>query len=126
MFPSQNKLNFMFTVQGKRGSLRSGGFTLLEIMLAVGILGLMSLAIFRFVDVKEENNAAQVKLNIKDEHLQLTMQPATTQGTPGRWRVTAVQDDKLANVIANSVTSSGAQIQDEVRKQIDKLKKPAR
>src|SRR4029434_5682339 len=39
----------MFTVQGKRGSLRSGGFTLLEIMLAVGILGLMSLAIFRFV-----------------------------------------------------------------------------
>jgi hypothetical protein len=39
----------MFTVQGKRESLRIGGFTLLEIMLAVGILGLMSLAIFRFV-----------------------------------------------------------------------------
>jgi prepilin-type N-terminal cleavage/methylation domain-containing protein len=39
----------MFTVQGKKGSLRNAGFTLLEIMLAVGILGLMSLAIFRFV-----------------------------------------------------------------------------
>ena len=39
----------MFTVQGKRKSLCIGGFTLLEIMLAVGILGLMSLAIFRFV-----------------------------------------------------------------------------
>src|SRR5436189_2590187 len=39
----------MFTVQGKRESLRIGGFTLLGIMLAVGILGLMSLAIFRFV-----------------------------------------------------------------------------
>jgi len=39
----------MFTVQGKRKSLRIGGFTLLEVMLAVGILGLMSLAIFRFV-----------------------------------------------------------------------------
>jgi hypothetical protein len=39
----------MFTVQDKRESLRIGGFTLLEIMLAVGILGLMSLAIFRFV-----------------------------------------------------------------------------
>jgi len=39
----------MFTVQGKRESLRTAGFTLLEIMLAVGILGLMSLAIFRFV-----------------------------------------------------------------------------
>jgi prepilin-type N-terminal cleavage/methylation domain-containing protein len=39
----------MFIVQGKRESLRVRGFTLLEIMLAVGILGLMSLAIFRFV-----------------------------------------------------------------------------
>jgi prepilin-type N-terminal cleavage/methylation domain-containing protein len=39
----------MFTVQGKGGSLRLRGFTLFEIMLAVGILGLMSLAIFRFV-----------------------------------------------------------------------------
>ena len=38
----------MFTVQGKRNSRRIAGFTLLEIMLAVGILGLMSLAIFRF------------------------------------------------------------------------------
>ena len=39
----------MFTAQGKRESPTIGGFTLLEIMLAVGILGLMSLAIFRFV-----------------------------------------------------------------------------
>jgi hypothetical protein len=39
----------MFTVRGKRQFLRITGFTLLEIMLAVGILGLMSLAIFRFV-----------------------------------------------------------------------------
>ena len=39
----------MFTVPGKRNPHRVAGFTLLEIMLAVGILGLMSLAIFRFV-----------------------------------------------------------------------------
>jgi hypothetical protein len=39
----------MFTVHGRREPLRIGGFTLLEIMLAVGILGLMSVAIFRFV-----------------------------------------------------------------------------
>jgi pilin/secretion family protein with methylation motif len=39
----------MFTVPGKRNPRRIAGFTLLEIMLAVGILGLMSLAIFRFV-----------------------------------------------------------------------------
>ena len=49
MFLSQNRSSFMFTVQGKRNSRRIAGFTLLEIMLAVGILGLMSLAIFRFV-----------------------------------------------------------------------------
>jgi prepilin-type N-terminal cleavage/methylation domain-containing protein len=34
---------------GKLANRRGRGFTLLEIMLAVGILGLMSLAIFRFV-----------------------------------------------------------------------------
>ena len=39
----------MFTVRGKDRTDRISGFTLLEIMLAVGILGLMSLAIFRFV-----------------------------------------------------------------------------
>src|SRR6187200_2090906 len=47
----------MFTVQGRERNRRIGewanwrgrGFTLFEIMLAVGILGLMSLAIFRFV-----------------------------------------------------------------------------
>jgi hypothetical protein len=39
----------MFTAQDKGRSRRAVGFTLLEIMLAVGILGLMSLAIFRFV-----------------------------------------------------------------------------
>ena len=39
----------MFTVQAKGHTARIRGFTLLEIMLAVGILGLMSLAIFRFV-----------------------------------------------------------------------------
>src|ERR1041384_6655702 len=45
----------MFTVQGRERNGRNAapakrcGFTLLEIMLAVGILGLMSLAIFRFV-----------------------------------------------------------------------------
>ena len=39
----------MFIAQGKKRSARVAAFTLLEIMLAVGILGLMSLAIFRFV-----------------------------------------------------------------------------
>ena len=85
---------------------------------------LVALAISRFAAIKEENNVAHATVNIKDEHLQLTMQPATP---PGRWRITAVQDDKLATVIADSVKrnlSPGA-LQDEIRKQMDKLKKPA-
>ena len=87
---------------------------------------LVALAITRFVDIKEENHIAQVKLNIKDEHLQLTMQPPTQPGGGG-WRITAVQDDKLVGVIADSLKrnlpSSGAQFQDEIRKQLEKLKK---
>lgn len=83
---------------------------------------LIALAITRFADIKEENNAAHAVVNIKDEQLRLTMQPEA-----GRWRITAVQDDKLAKLIADSVMrnvpSPGAPLQDEVRKQMDKLKK---
>ena len=39
----------MFIAQDKKRAIGVAAFTLLEIMLAVGILGLMSLAIFRFV-----------------------------------------------------------------------------
>jgi hypothetical protein len=83
---------------------------------------LVALAITRFADIKEENNVAHATVNIKDEHLQLTMQPASS---PGRWRITAVQDDKLATVISDSVKrnlSPGA-LQDEIQKQLDKPKK---
>ena len=85
---------------------------------------LVALAITRFADIKEENNVAQATVNIKDEHLQLTMQPATP---PGRWRITAVQDDKLTKLIADGMAKklapSSTQLQDEVHKQWDNLKK---
>jgi uncharacterized membrane protein len=86
---------------------------------------LVALAITRFADIKEENKVAQVKANIKDEHLQLTMQPPTGEG---RWRITAVQDDKLVKLVADGMTRTlpGTQVQDEIHKQLDKLKKPAR
>jgi hypothetical protein len=85
----------------------------------------VALAITRFADIKEENNVAHATVNIKDEHLQLTMQPATP---PGRWRITAVQDDKLATIIADSVKRnlSPSALHDEIQKQLDKLKKPAK
>jgi hypothetical protein len=91
---------------------------------------LLALAMARFADIKEENNVAQVKVDIKDDHLQLTMLPAT-QPDGARWRITAVQDDRLAKKIADDMTqnlpaAAGTQIQDEIHKQMDRIKKPAK
>lgn len=95
---------------------------------------LLALGITRFADIKEENNVAQVKVDINDEHLQLTMMPAmmpATQRGGARWRVTAVQDDKMVKQITDNMTqnlpaTAGSQIQDQLRKQVDKLKKPGK
>ena len=85
---------------------------------------LVALAITSFADITETNKVAQVKVNIKDEHLQLTMQPSTADAK--RWRITAVQDDKLTKLIADgvtrSLTSTGSEIKDAIHKQWDKLK----
>lgn len=91
---------------------------------------LLALGITRFADIKEENNVAQVKVDINDEHLQLTMMPATQPGG-ARWRVTAVQDDKMVKQITDNMTqnlpaTAGSEIQDQLRKQVDKLKKPGK
>ena len=52
------------------------------------------------------------------------MQPAAT---PGQWRITAVKDDKLAKMIADrakgDLPATGAKVQEEINKQLDKLKK---
>jgi hypothetical protein len=86
---------------------------------------LVALAITSFADIKEQDNVAQVKVNIKDEHLQLTMQPSTEAGVK-RWRITGVQDDKLTKMIADGVTqglpSNGDEVKDAIHKQLDKLK----
>ncbi|MDX6385373.1 MAG: hypothetical protein QOK48_2946, partial [Blastocatellia bacterium] len=85
---------------------------------------LVALAITSFADITETNKVAQVKVNIKDEHLQLTMQPSTADAK--RWRITAVQDDKLTKLIADgvtrSLTSTGSEIKDAIHKQWDKIK----
>ena len=73
-FHSQNRFNFMFIgpanrrIASVRAARRCRGFTLLEIMLAVAILGMMALAIFRFVQTNitalrfsSETDAADAK-----------------------------------------------------------------
>lgn len=81
---------------------------------------IIALAVPRFADIKQENDTAHVTVNLKDEPIQLTM---LAQGD--RWRVVAVQDDKLAKMIAQALVgnlpSTGSHVQDELQRQLDKL-----
>lgn len=85
-------------------------------------LFLVALVIGRFADIKQENNTAHAQVNVQNEQVRLTM-----QSEAGRWRVTAVQDDKLAKEVADGVMrnlpAKGGEMQDEIRKQLEKFQK---
>src|SRR5947208_6423522 len=58
--PDRDKPMLTFRIRQKRGRIiQRSGFTLLEITLAVAILGMMSLAIFRFV----QSNLAALRVS---------------------------------------------------------------
>jgi len=84
-------------------------------------LFIVALGIPYFAEIKQENNIANATVNIKGEVIKLTMQ----SGDNG-WRIIAVQDEKLAKLVADAVVKSlpanGSQLQDEIRKQLDRLK----
>ena len=84
-------------------------------------LFIVALGIPYFADIKQENNTANATVNIKGEVIKITM-----QSVDNRWRIVAVQDEKLARMVADAVAKSlpanGARLQDEIRKQLDKLK----
>jgi hypothetical protein len=84
---------------------------------------LVALSVSYFADIREENKIARVAVNIKDEHLEFTMRP-----DGDRWRIVAVQDDKLAKLIADAVIRNmptrRPQIEDEIQKQWEKLTAP--
>jgi len=80
---------------------------------------IVALAVPRFADIKQENNTAHVTVDLKNEQIRLTM---LAQGD--KWRVVAVQDDKLAKMIAQALgnlPSDGSHVQDELQRQLDKL-----
>jgi len=81
----------------------------------------VALGVRYFADIKQENNVAQVAVHVKDEQIKLTMQ---AEGE--RWRIVAVQDEKLAKMVADAVVrsmpSNGSQVQDSIRKQLEGLK----
>src|SRR6266513_5883749 len=59
---------------------------------------IIALAAPRFAEIKQENNTARVTANLKDEQIQLTM-----LASGDKWRVIAVQDDKLAKMIGQAM-----------------------
>jgi hypothetical protein len=83
-------------------------------------LFIVALGVPYFADMKQENNTAAATINIKNEVIKLTM---VTEDN--RWRIVSVQDEKLAKMVADAVVKSlptnGSQMQDEIRKQLDKL-----
>ena len=85
-------------------------------------LFIVALGIPYFADIKQENNTAAATVNIKGEVIKLTM-----QAEDNRWRIVAVQDEKLARMVADAVVknlpANGANAQDEIRKQLEKLAK---
>ncbi len=83
---------------------------------------LIAIAVPRYVDVKQTDKTAQATVNIKDERIQLTMQ---TDGSTG-WRIVAVNDAKLAKMVAdalvNDVPANGTELQDQIKRQLDKMR----
>jgi hypothetical protein len=81
---------------------------------------IIALAVPRFADIKQENNVAHATVNLKDEQIQLTM---VQNGD--RWRVTAVQDERLARLLAqamvNTLPTNGGHLQDELQRQLNNL-----
>ncbi len=84
---------------------------------------LIALGIGQFADIKQDNNTAQASVHVRDDHLELTM-----QRDGDRWRITAVKDDKMAQLIADNVMKNlppgRNSVQDEIRKQMERFLKP--
>lgn len=87
---------------------------------------LIALGVPYFVDVKRDGATARASAKIKDEQVRLTMQ----QNELGRWQIVAVEDDKLAELITESVnedlSQSGKTLQDEIQKQLKQVKLPGK
>jgi len=63
---------------------------------------LIAMAVPYFFSVKQDGNSALAVAKINNEQVSLTMQ----QGAPGQWQVVAIEDDRLTEIIADSVRKS--------------------
>lgn len=84
---------------------------------------LIALAIPYFLDIKQEGETARAGAKVSDEKAQLTLQ----KGASGQWRIVAVDDDRLAGIIADSVKKDLSQprgLQNEVEQRLKGLTLP--
>lgn len=84
---------------------------------------LIALSAPYFATIKQNGASATVDLKFKDEQIQLTMQQAED-----RWRVIAIHDDRLTNIIADTakkgLSQRGSQTQDEIIRRLSELQTP--
>jgi hypothetical protein len=82
----------------------------------------VALAVPHFAEITQQDKTAQAAVTLKDQQIGLKM-----AGDGERWRIVAVQDDKLAKQVADSVVRSAPananQFQDEIFRQLNKLNK---
>ncbi|MDT4952745.1 MAG: hypothetical protein QOJ02_883 [Acidobacteriota bacterium] len=81
---------------------------------------LIALYLPYIVDIKQQNDTATVEAKANDRNIELTMQ----RSGDTRWKIVAVKDPALANRLVDDIAkylpAIGADLGDEVRKQIDK------
>lgn len=85
---------------------------------------LVALAVPYFVEIKQDGNAATAEIRLQDQQIKLTMQ----SDAAGRWQTVAIQDDKLAELLADGVKKnlpkSPSQWQEVLEKQLKELNLP--
>lgn len=84
---------------------------------------LIALAVPYLVTIKQDGKTATAEMNFQDEQIKLTMQAEADS-----WRIVTVQDDKLADIIADNVKKalpkSPSQWQDVLERQLRGLNVP--
>lgn len=85
---------------------------------------LIALAVPYFVEIKQDGNAATAEMKLQNQQIKLTMQGDAAS----HWQTVAIQDDKLAELIADSVKknlpTTQSQWQDILEKKLKELNPP--
>jgi len=86
---------------------------------------LIALSVPYFADIKKDGVAATADMKAGDEQIQLVLQ----QQGDGSWRIEAIRDDRLTNIIVETarkgLTDRGSHFQEELQRRLNDLKSPS-